>query len=51
MNEVFKHFFYEVSIIFHRFAIHIAVLTENIEIIKLLLDHKGIDVNVEDNKI
>lgn len=27
-------------------ALHLAVITKNVEIIKILLAHKGIDVNI-----
>lgn len=35
-------------VIFHKTSIHIAVEKENIEIIKLLLSHKKINLKVKD---
>lgn len=41
-------YFNKIHIKFHRTALHLAVLKGNIDIIKLLVTDRRIDVNVED---
>lgn len=51
INYFFIKFYYKFhqipkNIFFNKTALHIAVELENIEIVKLLLKHKNIDVNI-----
>lgn len=36
-----------IVLFFHKTALHIAVENENVEIVKLLLNHPKIDVNIK----
>lgn len=50
-NEIQSHFYFTKYqfFIFHKTALHIAVQKKNKKIIKLLISHPNIDINIKDD--
>lgn len=46
-NQISVNFFYEIFICFYRTPLHVAAENGRAEIVKLLLTHKDIDVNMK----